>query len=538
MFSSRFICLVFLALFISGYYASINVDWFTSYGSAENESVTASCYDSQGNYYLAGEFKGTLQLGSFTLTSGIHSAIFIAKYSASGQLLWAKNSTSSGATARSASVTGIVADNNGNLYLCGSFIGTFKLSDVTVQSSSFIDSYLTKLDANGICLWTNKANASGANKAFDIALTSDGYPVICGNFSQTSLLFGYNVSNASLEDAYVARFDSDGSLQTLKHWGSTQTDQCQAITSLSNGEYIISGYNSNSITFGTTTLPAHGMESYVCKLDSSLNPIWAKGSICDGGSQSETTVTADASGIYVFGRYNAAMAWSTFSLPNSGYALFSMKLDHSGNVLWLNKLLSSSSNRSVTEACILANGDVVLTGFFNGTCSYASGTYTSAGLNDAFLISLSPTGEMKMFQPFGGSGSDVGFTISKNSNDQMLCAGYFGAANSSILGTIPQHIGLYDMYAFRFSIQDASIPSAPQSLMLQSVNQQYVLSWSAVQTSQTGSPISVSGYQIFGSSGVDGESFELIGECTGTSYVLPVNELSYSHRFYMVKALR
>jgi len=524
-----------LAMYLS---ASVNVDWYATYGSAGNESATASCYDSQGNYYLAGDFKGSLQFGSTMLESGTHTAIYIAKYASTGQLLWVKHSTSSGATVRSAFVTGIVADASQNLYLCGSFDGLFKLSGVSVTSPTSVDSYLSKLDSSGTCQWIVTGSASFTNKAFGITITNDNYPVICGSYGATQTLFGATVINAGLDDAYVAKFHPNGSLVTLNRWGSIANDVCQSIQILSNGDYVISGYNTNAISFGSTTLPNLGMEIFVCKLNSSLNPLWAKGSICNGTTQNEAIVTADASGIYVFGRYSAGISWDTFSLPNTSYALFALKLDHSGNAVWLRNVLSSGSNRSVKGACIMPNGDIALAGFYNATCTNSLGSYTSAGSNDAYFMVLNPDGNPQMFHSLGGGGIDVGFTLSKNADNELLIAGYFGAANSNFFGTIPVHTGQNDVYAIRLSIQNASIPAAPQNLVLHTAESNLILSWSPVLTSQTGSPLSVSTYQIFGSSiADDGESFELIGQCSGTSYVLPANELSHPHRFYLVKAL-
>ena len=537
MLSFRYLLIMFIIVCATPLLADMSANWFTCYGSTGHESVTASCYDPDGNYYLAGEFRGSFQMNDTTLNAGIHSTAFIAKYSATGQFIWARQSTSSGATSRSAFVTGIVADADQNVYLCGSFDGLFKLSDISVTSNSYVDSYIARLDATGACQWITRGNAGATNKAYAIALSSDNLPLVCGSFSSNTNLFGTAVTNSGLEDAYLAKFNTTGTINTLKHWGSISNDQCQSISPLSSGEIVITGFYSNAISFSGTSLPAHNVEVFVCKLDASLNPIWVKGSISDGWNQNDNIVTANDSGIYVFGRYNAGMSWDAFSLANTGYSLYALKLDNSGNVVWLSNLLSSSSGRSIKGACLTSDSTIVLSGFYSESCTTSLGTITGAGSDDAFVMLVSSAGSLEMFQTLGGSGLDASFTLSINADDELLCAGYYSASDSNFMGTIPVYSGLKDIFALRFNLQDSSIPAAPQNIMLHNNDQQLSLSWSSVHTSQSGTPISVSGYQIYGSSSFEEDSFELIGECVGTTYLLPINELSYSHRFYIVKAV-
>ena len=63
-------------------------------GSTGRELTDAAVTDASGNVYITGELRNTIDFdpgpGTFTLSGGTLDA-FIAKYSASGALLWAKN---------------------------------------------------------------------------------------------------------------------------------------------------------------------------------------------------------------------------------------------------------------------------------------------------------------------------------------------------------------------------------------------------------------------------------------------------------------
>lgn len=80
-------------IFIVKYDSLGNVHWAKSIGGTNNEVGNSINVDLYGNIYVTGYFQSTsLTFGNTVLTnSGIGYDIFIAKYDASGNLLWAKS---------------------------------------------------------------------------------------------------------------------------------------------------------------------------------------------------------------------------------------------------------------------------------------------------------------------------------------------------------------------------------------------------------------------------------------------------------------
>ena len=146
--------------------------------------------DAAGNVYVTGTFFGTTDFdpgpGTFTLTGAGSKDPFFAKYTAAGDLIWAK---SIGAAGDEEART-IAVDAAGNLYAAGYFIGTtdFDPSPGTTTLSSApgtFDGFLMKLNAAGDFQWAFKVGSTGDDIALCVAVDGAGNPYICGFHQNT-----------------------------------------------------------------------------------------------------------------------------------------------------------------------------------------------------------------------------------------------------------------------------------------------------------------------------------------------------------------
>jgi len=118
--------------------------------------------------------------------------------------------------------------------------------------------------------------------------------------------------------------------------GGTGNDEALSVTSDKNGNIIVAGYFSGSITFGTTTLSSSGAyDFFITKYNSIGNVLWAKKG---GGSLNDqiNSLTTDPWGnIIVTGAFQSStMTIDTLILSNSGsWDTFVARFDPQGNVL-------------------------------------------------------------------------------------------------------------------------------------------------------------------------------------------------------------
>ena len=94
----------------------------------------------------------------------------MAKYDASGDLVWAKRA--GGTIADFAS--GIAVNGSGNSYVSGQFAGsaTFgvgETSETTLTTAGGRDIFVAKYDASGDLVWAKRAGGTGADSASGIA---------------------------------------------------------------------------------------------------------------------------------------------------------------------------------------------------------------------------------------------------------------------------------------------------------------------------------------------------------------------------------
>jgi len=80
--------------------------------------------DINGNIYVTGNFEDTIIFDNVTLISEGNSDIFIVKYDASGNLLWAKRAGGPNFVY----ANDIAVDTSGNCYVVGSFTTLFHLA--------------------------------------------------------------------------------------------------------------------------------------------------------------------------------------------------------------------------------------------------------------------------------------------------------------------------------------------------------------------------------------------------------------------------
>ncbi len=536
----KFVCVLFCLSLCFGLFAELSTDWFGAFGGAASEEATASCFDSDGNFYIAGNFTGTFTIGSQTLSSETHTVLFVAKFSPTGQFLWVRQSMGSGATPGIASLKSISTDASGNLFICGQFkykLGFGIQGSTSLNSPTTNDIFVAKMNASGTFLWAVQAGGSELDDtANSICISADGNPILCGSFSGYANLFGSSVDSSGSTDIFVAKLSSeDGSRLQLSTYGGISADTASSVCAISPDSFAICGSYTGSIAFGSSILNKVGKEGYVCMLNSNLSPLWAKSSEGTGSQECDAVVSNNTS-IFISGRYSSAVSFdsSITTLPNIGNAIFASRLDLSGNYTWV-KSVGAVSNLNRTWSSFV-NGDAEL--FMAGSYSNTFGTLESAGSTDGFVLKLDSSGDVLWAQSLGGTGVDIAYSLCGNTSGKMLCTGYYNAGNPVILGNTPANSGAKDIFAVLFSELDAGTPAAPQNLHIAKVETGLRLSWDAVSLSESGSPISISGYRVYYSPSLADEDFQLLGQCEATSLDLSGAELSNDVRFYKVKAFR
>ena len=364
-----------LDIFIVKYDASGAVLWAKSAGGKGFDGGYGIAADSIGNCYVTGSFEDTISFGNVTLTAAGGADIFVAKYDAAGNLLWAKS-------AGGAMIDGgssIAVDRMGNSYVTGYYSGNFMFGSAGLTNSGYEDLFIAKYDPSGAVLWAKGIGGSGKDISTDIATDKAGNVYLTGWYNSMSLNFsGNTISNTGQNDIFIARLDPSGTVLWVKGAGGAGSDQSLSIAVDGGNNSVITGYYTNSsISFGASTLAnSGGHDIFIARYDSTGAALWAKSS---GGSKNDLgyAVATDAYGYsYITGWFlSSSISFGSTTLNNAGawpYSdLFVTKFDRSGNVVWA----QSAGDVGMDVAnCIDVDGKgaCYITGTFNTTIRFGA----------------------------------------------------------------------------------------------------------------------------------------------------------------------
>ncbi|MEI6815672.1 MAG: SBBP repeat-containing protein, partial [Bacteroidota bacterium] len=268
-----------------------NVIWARSAGGTNSDVGNAVTTDAAGNVYVTGKFRSpTMTVGNTTLYNNTAYLfdVFIIKYDANGNVIWAKQAGGTNEDIGSA----LVVDAHSNLYVTG----TFKSPTITF-----------------------------------------------GNFTLT------NASNNS-EDIFFVKYDSTGHEVMAERFGGTSIDGPNAmVIDANNNIYITGAFYSTYLQFGATALSSNGIcDIFLVKLDTAGVVDWAKGVGGNNYDVGEGLCTDNAGNIFVSGYFKSTnVTFGTFPMANSGAGtadMFIAKYNNHGNVQWVRSAVGTGDD--------------------------------------------------------------------------------------------------------------------------------------------------------------------------------------------------
>jgi hypothetical protein len=186
--------------------------------------ATGIALDGAGSaVYTIGGFQGHADFGGgFTLdtANASNGAIYIAKSTADGSMLWARAMAETPGTSGTGG-TAIAVDDQGNAYMTGTFSGAnvdfapgagISASQLTSNAGS-LDVFVAKHDKDGNFIWAQRAGGAGADIGTSIAVDPAGTVYAGGFFSGQPGFFGSFFLPASGNgNSYIAELNPDGSV--------------------------------------------------------------------------------------------------------------------------------------------------------------------------------------------------------------------------------------------------------------------------------------------------------------------------------------
>ncbi|MFM6925688.1 MAG: T9SS type B sorting domain-containing protein [Ferruginibacter sp.] len=426
---------------------SVKLDWVNSLEGSSYDACKAIALDAAGNVYATGYFSTTVDFdagpGVYNLTSVNAEDAYLAKYDATGKLVWAKSIGDFRYQAGNA----LTLDANGNIYVAGIFFGTTDFDPgpavYNLVSAGNEDIYISKFDNNGNFTWAKRFGGPTNDFCNAIKLDASGNIYFNGYFENTADFDPgpgvFNLVSAGGTDIFVCRLNDTGNLTWAKRIGGPSSDATYDIELDAQGNVYSTGFYWATADFDpgpgefNLTSPAFG-NGFILKLNA--NGDFIRVASLEGNSRVRSmTLKLDNTGhLYVAGHFDGAADFD----PGTGTAflnspvddddIFIGKYDTDLTLVWIEQV-EGPSFQKVFDIEVDAADNIYATGHYSGTADFDPGPaehkLTAAGDPDVFVLKLKPTGEFVWVAPATGSYFGTGNSIKVDKSNNIYVGGTY-----------------------------------------------------------------------------------------------------------------
>jgi len=237
-----------------------NVLWAKKFGETGNISFDKIITDVSDNIYITGGWLGEVNFGNTILTTPYQkNHTFLVKMDNLGEPLWTKhfggnllNDSSKGED--------ITLDEIGNIYVTESFVGTLLVENTTLISD-FESLFIIKMDNLGEPLWTKGFESGGNAIGLGVATDTLNNVYVVGRFNDSISFDSYLLLSAGDREAFVLKMNSLGAVEWAERFGGIFADLAVGVDVDTEGDILVLGRFSGTVTFGTTTFSSLGSNS-------------------------------------------------------------------------------------------------------------------------------------------------------------------------------------------------------------------------------------------------------------------------------------
>jgi hypothetical protein len=233
---------------------------------------------------------------------------------------------------------------------------------------------------------------------------------------------------------------------------STSATATSSGTTGAGGEEGIGGnFPSGTATSTTTTTSGAGGAGGAtagCNSDGGGAFVFAK-SFGDAADQFTSDVAVDAQGnLYVSGAFDGSLSFGGTTLTTTGSTdAFIAKLDPNGAPLWA-KSFGSAKAQSATGIALDSGGNVVVVGHFLGSINLGGATLSAPGCcyQDVFVAKFDGAGNHLWSKQFGDVNIDYAYAVAVDGSNNVLVAGQFQAPGVDFGGGTLANGGGFDLF--------------------------------------------------------------------------------------------
>jgi len=488
---------------VSVFANGIALDWAFSLGGTEYDMITSVTILAEGDAIVAGFFGSTVVFGEGSPTETIlvaqgTSDLFLARFTADGDLVWARQAGSA-MDNQFEEIATVASAGEGRVVLCATVGPEAVFGPGEENEFAFEDggnkAVIALYGIDGTLEWAREvAGGDDALLAFGVRcapLPGGGFAMV-GSFGGTAV-FGagqateVEISAIGPEDGFLAWLDDDGGFIRARTIGSEGCDGVGICSVGTDGTVVACGTIAGPVLFGageeyeTEVLPVGLGDSFLAAFGSEGDLIWVNRMGGPGGPHDDIvagTAGPDGSTIVV-GRYTGlatldslGVAAAAVDAGGGGWQLYLASYSAIGELEWVISLAACYPDCMAAPMRVEEDGSILLTGTFRQAMILDPGGPFETTLEncesqidhgqDFFIALLDREGTLAWARREGGPHFDAGISANLLGRDNLLMHGGFahnpwGSNGKTVLGvgdpneTTLESAGDFDAFLARYS---------------------------------------------------------------------------------------
>ncbi len=289
------------------------------------------------------------------------------------------------------------------------------------------DFWVVKISSTGALQWQKCLGGSGYDEAKSIKQTADGGYVVAGVTESTDGdVTGLNGSY----DFWVVKLTGSGALQWQQCFGGSLEDVANSIVQTTDGGYILTGKTNSpdgDVSGYHDNLASQLDDIWVVKISSSGSLQWQK---CLGGWAIEAgnSIIQTNDGGYAVAGYATVEDGDVTGYNGGDTDLWVVKLSSSGSIQWQKCLGGTGSYASFegeTAKSIIQtpDGGYIVAGSTNSNDGDVTGFHAGTQHRDFWVVKLNGIGALQWQKCLGGTGDDIAYSIFATTDGGCVVAG-------------------------------------------------------------------------------------------------------------------
>ena len=428
--------------------------WARSWGGEEVDFANGVATDSDGNIYVTGEYKASVDFnpgeGTTYHESNGNADAFLSKFDPSGNLIW--NRVWGGEWWEGGE--DIAIDCHDHVYVAGFFNETVDFDpdpDVVEEYSSHgdWDSFIVKYTPGGNFEWARCYGSSMWDKALDVAVDFSCNVYACGFFRGTcdfDPIEGGYILESNPGASYLTKFTGDGVHEWAIKWAGNggYDDLAYGVAAEEIGNIFVTGVFDGTVDLnpgpGTKnyTAPTVYNDIYLSCFDPAGDFQWGYAWGEDSDDWGYGVEVDNIGNVYATGKFAGTIDFDPTPAfdnhaSNGERDVYLVKYTNSGDYQWAQTWGGTSSqwNNSDSGMDLAVDGNfAIVTGYYNATVDFDpdpdfADEYTSSGNWDIFLNAFDPNGYHVWTRVHGGVEQDIGRGICIDPADCIITTGWF-----------------------------------------------------------------------------------------------------------------